>query len=170
VGLVEMEKQKRPRRPDRVQPFLGDRLRYRAVPLHLTDAKTHLTRPGRHVAVEEIEPLRDARLLAQHIGGDDPAGGKAPVAEHLREQPFPWFYGEADVVPDARFKWQAAREQRRVSRQRLRRMGVRALEDHTVGGQGVNDRSFHLLVAVRGQVIRPQRVDRDDDDRSADRR
>jgi hypothetical protein len=49
-------------------------------------------------------------------------------------------------------------------------MRVRPLEDDAVGGQGVDGRRLHLLVAVGGEVVGPQRVDREDDDRTADRR
>ena len=56
-----------------------------------------------------------------------------------------------------------------VRRQRLRRVGVGALEDDAVGRERIDRRRLHLLVAVRRQVIGPQRVDRDEDDRSVDR-
>ena len=109
-------------------------------------------------------------FLPQHERRHDAAGGVAAIAQHLRQQPLAGFDGEPDVVAHAGFERQAAREQRGVRRQRLRRVRVRALEDHAVGGERVDRGRPHVLVSVGGQMIGPQRVDRNDDDRAADRR
>ena len=48
-------------------------------------------------------------------------------------------------------------------------MRVRALEEDAVGGERIDGRRSHGAVPVRGQVIRAERVDRDDDDRTGHR-
>ncbi len=72
---------------------------------------------------------------------------------------------EPDVVPHAVLEGELARQNRRMRRKRLRRLRVRALEEHAVGGEPIDVRGLRAGVAVRGQPVRPQRVDGDDDDR-----
>ena len=168
VRLVEMEEEKRARGAGGCEPLLGNRFRRAAVALHLTDARVE--RRLRHLAVEEVESLADSRLLAQHEGRDD-SGLRVPaVAEHLRQHPFARLDGEADVVAHAGLERQAPREQRGVGRQRLRRVRVGALEHDAVCGKRVDGGRLHLRVAVGRQMIGAQRVDRDENDRSARRR
>ena len=168
VRLVEMEEEKRARGAGGCEPLLGNRFRRAAVALHLTDARVE--RRLRHLAVEEVESLADSRLLAQHEGRDD-GGRRVPaVAEHLRQHPFARLDGEADVVAHAGLERQAPREQRGVGRQRLRRVRVGALEHDAVCGKRVDGGRLHLRVAVGRQMIGAQRVDRDENDRSARRR
>ena len=168
VRLVEMEEEKRARGAGGCEPLLGDRFRRAAVALHLTDARVE--RRLRHLAVEEVESLADSRLLAQHEGRDDGRRRVPAVAEHLRQHPFARLDGEADVVAHAGLERQAPREQRGVGRQRLRRVRVGALEHDAVCGKRVDGGRLHLRVAVGRQMIGAQRVDRDEDDRSARRR
>jgi hypothetical protein len=78
VRLVEMEKQKRARRADGVEPVFGDFFGFAAVALDLADRE--LRRTGWHLAVEEIEPLADARLFAQHVRRHDAAGRESALA------------------------------------------------------------------------------------------
>src|SRR5262249_55001284 len=76
---------------------------------------------------------------------------------------------EAGVAAHAGLERQAAGEQRRVRRPRLGRVRVGALEQHAVGGERIDRRGLHAGVAVSGEMIGTQRVDREEDDRSVDR-
>ena len=56
-----------------------------------------------------------------------------------------------------------------MRRQRLRCVGVGAIEHHAVRGQQVDCRSLDLLITVRRQLVGTERIDRDDDDGTAQR-
>ena len=49
--------------------------------------------------------------------------------------------------------------------QRQRHLAVRVLEEHGVAREGVEGRRLDAAVSIRRQVVGPQRVDRDEDDR-----
>jgi hypothetical protein len=66
--------------------------------------------------------LRNPGVLAQDERADDAAGGKTAIAQHLRQQPHVAADRKADVVADAGFEGQTSRQQRRMRRQRLRRV------------------------------------------------
>ena len=120
---------------------------------------------------KKSKPLTDAGFLAQHVGRDDAAGGEAALAQHLRQEPFAGVDGEPHVVADARLERQPAGEDGGVRRQRLRRVRIRALEDDAVRAPDASIAGVRTLgIAVDGQVIGAQRVDRDEDDRPADGR
>ena len=125
-------------------------------------------RGRRHLAIEELETATDAGLLPQQIRGDDAAGRETAIAQHLRQEPLAGLHDEADIVPHAGFERQPSRQDGGVRGQRLRRVRVRALEHHAVGRERIDRRRLHVFVAVRRQVIGPQRVDRDQDDRPVD--
>jgi hypothetical protein len=76
------------------------------------------------------------------------------------------FHREADVVSNAVLERQQPGEDGRVRGQRLRNVRVRALEQDAVRGQRIDRRRPNLGITVRRQSIRPQRIDRDQDDRS----
>ncbi len=52
-----------------------------------------------------------------------------------------------------------------MGRQRLRRVGVRAVEHDPVSGERVDGGRLHLAVSVDRQVVGPQGIDRDEDHR-----
>ena len=108
--------------------------------------------------------------LAQRRRRDDAAGREAAIAQQLRQQPVMLCQAEAAVAADARLEREPAREERGMRRQRFGRVGIGALEQDAVGRQPVDRRRLHTLVAVGREVIRAQRIDRDHDHRSADRR
>ncbi len=167
VRLVEVQEEEHTGGADGVEPVLGDDYRVGAVALHL--AGRPLGRARGHLVVEELEPPIDAGVLAQHVRRDDAAGGVAAFAQHLRQQPLTGSDREPEGVAHARLEGQPSRQQRGVRGQRLRRVRVRALEHDTVLRQPVNGGRAHLLVSVRRQMVGPQRVDGDDDDRTVDR-
>ncbi len=166
VRLVEVQKQKRARRALRIEPVLGHFFRFAAIALDLPDAQ--FRRRRRHVAVEEIKTLRDAGFLPQHVRRDDAARREAAVVEHLRQHALARLHDEADVIAHTGLERQPPGEERRVRRQRLWRVRIRVIEHDAVGGKRVDCRRLDLGVAVDRQVIGAQRVDRDQDDRSAD--
>ena len=90
--------------------------------------------------------------------------------QQLGQQALAGFDGEPDVVADAGLERQPAGQERGVRRQRLRRVRVRSLEHNAVRRERVDGRRLHALVAVRRQMIRAQRVDRDEDNGPAGRR
>jgi len=57
-----------------------------------------------------------------------------------------------------------------MRRQRLGRVREGTLEDDAIGGERIDGWRSHLAVTVCGQVIRPERVDGDDHNRTAHRR
>jgi hypothetical protein len=79
---------------------------------------------------------------------------------------FVGFHREADVVSNTVLERQQPGEDRCVRGQRLRNVRIRPLEEDAVSRQRINRRRADLGVAVGRQSIRPQRIDRDQDDRS----
>ena len=73
------------------------------------------------------------------------------------------------LVANASFERQPAREHRHVGGQGLRRMGVRAFEQHAVGRERIERRRLDRSVPVQGKVVGSQRVDRNENDRTVDR-
>jgi hypothetical protein len=64
----------------------------------------------------------------------------------------------------------AAGEHRRVGGKGERAVGVGVLEEDPVAAESVDLRGRDARVAVGGQVVGPQRVDRDEDDRGPRKR
>ena len=147
----------------------GRRHRVRAVALHL--ANRHLGRRHRKTGVVGVESAADAGFASQDVRRDEPAGRVAAALEQLGERDFVRLQREAEVVADAVLERQPACEHRDVRRERLRRMGPCALEQDAIRREGIDDGRGNLLVAVHRQVVRPKRVDRNQDDRATvDRR
>ena len=168
VRLVEVQEQERPLGAGLFQPAFRNRHRVGAV---ARQAASGLAGGGvRHLAVEERKALGDAGRRPQRVTGHDTGGRVAAVREHLGEQAFVAFDGEPDIVAHAGLERQPAGEKRRVGRQRLRRVGVRPIEHDAVASQRIDRGRPQGGVAVDRQAIRPQRVDREEHDRSADRR
>ena len=187
VRLVEMQEQEGARRSIRGQPALRDLLGLGAVSRSAAgachaEARSRASerrrachaearsRAGERRLVEELEALADPRVLAQQVRGHHGRCGVPAVAKHLRQQPLSALHWGAVIIAHAVLEWQSSGEQRRVGGERLRRVGVRALEQHAVRSERVDGRRADARVAVGRQVIGPQRVDRDHDDRAAERR
>src|SRR5437763_4929702 len=84
------------------------------------------------IGVEEVEALRDAGGAAEKGRGHDRARRVAAVAQKLLQETLASLDRGA-LVADAGLERQPPREHRDVSRQRLRRARVRALEEDAVG-------------------------------------
>ncbi len=113
--------------------------------------------------VVEVEAPRDPRRRAQHEGRDRPPRGPARLPEAGGQRGVVGGEGEAHVVPDAVVRRQQTSEERRVGGQGQRAVAVDVLEHNSLSAQGVEVGGRALAVAVEGQVIGAQGVDRDQD-------
>ncbi len=167
VHVVQVQEQEEARRALAVEPLLGRRFRVGAV---APDVAHRRARRGRgHVGVEEVEPLADARVGAQHERRHDAAGGEPALVEQAGQRLGVRLQDETEVVADAVLEGELAGQHRGVRRQRLRRLRVGVIEHDAVVREGVDVRGVAVRVAVDRKVIGPQRVDGDEDDRPADR-
>ena len=158
---VEEEEERLLRAP--FDPALGDRFRFGARPLQAADrlAALHLD-----VVVVEVEGLRQSAVAAEHVRGDGRTGGVALLLQQRRDRRvLRRVEAEADVVAHAVVGRQLAGEERDVRRERERHVRVGVREEDGIVAEPVEVRGLDAGVAVRGEVIRAQGVDRDHDHR-----
>ena len=166
VRLVQMQKQEDRRTGDGrlFEPAFGHLQRIAPVTLHL-DARC-AGRSLRQAVVVGLETARQTHLLPEHVRRDHRGRPVAERGQELRQQRLLGTDREAQVVAHAVLDRQQPGEHRDVGRQRLRRVRIRALEQHRVGDEPVDGRRLYPLVPVGGQPIGPQGVDGDEHDRA----
>ena len=169
--LVEVQEKKHARGPGGGEPAFRDGFRLGAVAPQragvLGEADT-MPRWG-DIGVEEVEATGDAGFAAKESGRDRRAGPVAAIVQKLRQQALGGVERNA-LVADACFERQPAGEHRDVGGQGLRRVRVRAFEQHAVGRERVERRRLDRSVSVQWKVVGSQRVDRNENDRTVDRR
>ncbi len=115
----------------------------------------------------ELETARDARRVREHDRRDGAARRVALLREIGRQRRGGRAEGIPEVVPHAVLRRQQTREDRRMRRQRQGHVGVRVLVQDSVFSESVEVRRLDPPVPVRRKMVRPERVDRDQDDRRA---
>src|SRR5262245_57048728 len=106
MSVRQMQKEKRARRANRIEPVLSNLFGFHSRP------RQHGRCGGRRLSeggVEEREAFLDARFLAQQKRRDDAPGHEAAIPEHLRKQPFGRLEAKSDAVSYAGFERQATR-------------------------------------------------------------
>ena len=164
VGLVEVEEREHRFLRILPRPAVSSHCSSRracrlpgAGPVRLREAGlAHLDR-----VVPEFEPLGDAARMVEHDGGDGPAGRVAARPEQGRDRRRRRGEPVAEVVADSVDERELTREERRVRGQGQGNLGNGRLEDDAVPREGVDGGSFDAAIPVSGNVVRPERVDRD---------
>ena len=163
VRLVDVKKEEERLRRIFLDPGVRDLQRLEARSLMLADRAG-----GRHcdAIVVEIEAVLDAGFAAQNVRRHRCTAAIAVFAKRLlKRRKSRAVEAIADVVAHFMLGRQQSGEDRHVRRQRHRAVAVRALEQHGVSAQRIEVRRFNTAISVRRQVIRPQRVDGDQDHR-----
>ena len=159
VGLVEMHPEKHRSCRSLPQPCEGAADRFLSGPLRWTIPLP--TRRTRHPVVVEIEAPRKAEFVRERVAGHEGSRRPSPLLQHLRDDRDTYGQSRADVVPNAvPFRAQPG-ENRRVRRERQRRLRVGLGEDDAAARQRRHRRH---RAAWKGPVV-PQRVHRDEQDR-----
>ncbi len=164
VRLVGVDEQKELRRRLTSEP--ADRVQHRGLARPLQLAERHVGGGGRQLIVERVEAAVESDLPAEHVRRHEAGGCVAGVLEAVLQELLIFPDGEPDVVAHAVFERQLPGQDRRVRRQRLRRVRVRTLEQHAVSDEAIDVGGRDFLIAVRRQPVRAQGVDRDQDDRA----
>ncbi len=163
VRLVEVEKGERRRVRRLPEPPLEQGGRLRPRPL---DAALRLHRGRRLEAVLVIvEAAARPRARVQDDGRDRAARPVSRLLQQLGEGRDVGLQAVAEVVTDAVERGEDAGEERDVGRERQRHVRVGPREENGVLPELRHRRRGDPLVAIERQVVRPERVDRDEDHR-----
>ncbi len=168
VRLVDVEEEEERLVLDRAQPVPRQLERLAPGPLEAAEAGAGAELDA---VLVEVEAGREAGLPLQHVGRHGAPGGIPRLLQDLRQErqfaalDLARVELVADIVAHAMHGRQQSRQQRRVRRKGERRRRIGALVEDAVPPHGVDGRRLHPLVAVGRQVVRPQGVDRDQDDR-----
>ena len=162
VRFVQVEK--REHRPLRAGESVGKGLRGQgAVPLLVPQGRVAASGDG---VVILVEALGDAGPLAKDERGNGAKGCVSLRLEGFGYRPLP-AQGIAEIVAHPVMRGQQRGEKRRVGRQGQRDMTVGVFEHYRAGCEGIQVRGESRLRTVSAQAIRPQGVDRNEDDRGA---
>ena len=159
VRLVQVEKKEE--RPLLVpgDPLFGDGQRLGARSLHLPDRCFRSCGDG-ECCVVVVEAAIDARVFSQDVRRNGRTGGIARAFHAFSECRDVSIQREPDIVAGSVLERQQPGQHRRVRWQRLRAVRERRTVDQAVGRECV-DVWHRDRAAVKSQVVRPQRVDRD---------
>jgi hypothetical protein len=113
----------------------------------------------------ELEPPADPALAREDDARDGPAGGIALLSEDLGEGRDVGAQVVAEVVAQAVHGRQLSGKEARVGGERQRDVAVRFLEEDGVLAKGGHVRRLDPAIAVHREVVGPEGVDRDDDNR-----
>ena len=162
VRLVDVEEVEKRPRGMRVQPALREAEGDAPRALLVGEARA-VARVERVLVL--VEQAGEPRLAPEHVRRDRGPRRVAPRLQQAREVRVPGTVeGEADVVAHAVLRGQEAGEHRDVRRQRHRAGAPRALEEERVPPKAIEMRRLDPRVAVGGQPVGPERVDRDQHD------
>ena len=164
MRLVEMHPREERARPILVEPFDGFRHDLAAGPLHGVEADVHAVLAEIEVVEEAIEALGDAPSTIEDERGDEPAGAVPSGAHDFCERLLLLAEIEAAVVAHAMRAGEGSGHERRVRRECQRRRRGRLREPDAAGREGVERRRLRRGIPIAADMIRPQRVDGDDED------
>ena len=164
MRLVEMHPREERARPILVEPFDGFRHDLAAGPLHRVEADVHAVLAEIEVVEEALEALGDAPSTIEDERGDEPAGAVPSGAHDFCERLLLLAEIEAAVVAHAMRAGEGSGHERRVRRECQRRRRGRLREPDAAGREGVERRRLRRGIPIAADMIRPQRVDGDDED------
>ena len=157
MRFVEMQEQEE-RLANAVEPLRCRRQGLQPWPLQPAELQ-----PGiePNIRVVHVEPAVDPGPRPQHVGRHEAARREAVAAQLRRECRARLVQAVADVVAHSMLRRQQAGEQADVGRQSEVGVSEGALEQDSIPSQAIDRRRLHSSIAVSGQPIRTQRVDRD---------